>query len=96
MVIPPLAAEKIFQIGNFPITNSYINSTIVVALIFVVGLITRRLLRKNEQQRRAPKGFLIFSESLMDLLLSYMNKVPPARASQLNFCRSSGLCFSLF
>jgi len=93
MVIPPLAAEKIFQIGNFPITNSYINSTIVVALIFVVGLITRRLLRKNEQQRRAPKGFLNFIESLIELLLSYMDKVTHDRAKSIKFLPIVGTLF---
>jgi len=40
--IPPLAAESIFHIGSFPVTNSYINSTIALLLFLITGLVLRR------------------------------------------------------
>lgn len=46
LVLPPLAAEKMFEIGGFPITNAYINSTIAVGLFVVLAFLVNRGLKK--------------------------------------------------
>ena len=34
LLLPPLAAEKMFEVAGFPVTNSYINS--IIAVVFFV------------------------------------------------------------
>ncbi|OGE86178.1 MAG: ATP synthase F0 subunit A [Candidatus Doudnabacteria bacterium RIFCSPHIGHO2_02_FULL_46_11] len=91
MIIPPLAAESIFHLGNFAITNSYINSTIVVLIFLVVGFLVKRGFSK--QKDNAPRGFLNFVESLVELLLSYMDKVTHGRDKSIKFLPIVGTLF---
>lgn len=46
LTIPPLAAEKMFEIGGLPITNSYINSTITLVLFVIFGFLINRGVKK--------------------------------------------------
>ncbi len=93
MVIPPLAAEKIFEVGNFSITNSYINSSIVVFLLLVAGLVLRRIFKKTDTAKTAPTGFANFVESLVEVLLSYMDKVTHDRPKSAKFLPIVGSLF---
>ena len=57
-----LAAETLFHIGSFPVTNSFLTSVIVVALLLIVGLIV------GMNFRRLPAGFQHVFELAYDSL----------------------------
>ncbi len=54
LAIPPLAAEKIFEIYGLPITNSYINSTIAVVLFGVFAFLINRAVKKYYKSNFSP------------------------------------------
>jgi F-type H+-transporting ATPase subunit a len=74
VVLPPLAAETIFHIGSFAVTNSYINGVLttlaLVALAFVIQQITG-----TSSWRQAPQGVLNFFEWLFEQVLTFMDQV---------------------
>ncbi len=76
MAIPPLAAESIAHIGNWPITNSMINAWILAVAFFLFGLVVRG--------RRAlvPRGFQNGVEAITEFFLKTIEGVThdPERA----------------
>lgn len=91
MNLPPLAAEPIFHIGSFPVTNSYINS-----LLTVVGFVIFAWFIKRASSRYghgAPRGLLNFFESLLELLLRYFDSVTSNRKKTLRFLPLVGTLF---
>src|SRR3989338_1932370 len=64
-----VAAEPIFHIGSFPVTNSIITAWIVIFLFFVVGLIVRKKANVN------PKGFLHAIDWVIDFAFTEVEKV---------------------
>lgn len=85
--IPPIAAETIFHIKSFPVTNSYLNSTIVTALFVLLGLWLRK---KNREQ---PDKTQNFAEGVLDLSLSYMDQVTHSRKKSMKFLPIVGSLF---
>src|SRR3989344_678565 len=85
--IPPLAAETIFSIGSLPITNTYINSTIVLALFLVLGLAMRR--RSTE----IPDKVQNFAESVFELCFKYIDQVTKDRRKSIKFLPIVGTLF---
>lgn len=77
--LPPLIAESIFHIGNFPVTNAYINSCIAVVLFIVSGFILRN------KTALIPKGFQNFAESVLEFMLGYIDQVTKDRKKSLKF-----------
>ncbi len=69
LLLPPAAAESIFHIGSFPITNSMVNGWIAVVFFVCVAFFVKRGLKKN------PKGFQNVVESIVEFMLSEMQKV---------------------
>lgn len=87
MNLPPAAAEPIFHVGSFPITNALINSWIAV-LFFVIGAFV--LSRKKALM---PKGLQNFGEFVVDFLLTEVQKVTGDRARALKFLPIVGTIF---
>lgn len=87
LAIPPLAAEPIFNIGAFPVTNTYINSTITVVLFVIVGFLVKR------NVRMVPRGLQNFIESIMELLLGYFDQITGSRKNSLRFFPLVGSLF---
>lgn len=85
--LPPLTAETIFRVGPLPITNTYINSTIVLALFLVLGL----LLRKRSQL--VPDKIQNFAESIFEMCLVYVDQVTRDRKKSLKFLPLVGSLF---
>lgn len=85
--LPPLTAETIFTIGPLPITNTYINSTIVLVLFLVLGLV----LRKRSQQ--IPDKMQNFVESIFEMCLGYVDQVTRDRKKSLKFLPLVGSLF---
>ena len=87
LAIPPLAAESIFHIGSFPVTNTYINSTITVVFFFVVALLVRRNIRL------VPKGIQNFIEMCMEFLMGYFDQITGDRKKSIKFFPIVGTLF---
>ncbi len=85
--IPPLAAEQIFSIGSFPVFNTYINSTIVLVLFLIVGLALRK------RAAEIPDKIQNFAESVLDVILDYMDRVTRDRRKSLQFLPIVGTLF---
>ncbi|OGE83237.1 MAG: ATP synthase F0 subunit A [Candidatus Doudnabacteria bacterium RIFCSPLOWO2_01_FULL_44_21] len=77
--IPPLVAEPIFQIGHFPVTNAYINSSLAVVFFLVVGFILRR------KTAMIPRGLQNFAEAVLEFMLKYLDQVTRSRQKSLKF-----------
>ncbi len=77
LALPPLAAEPIFQIGQLPITNSYINSTLTMLGFIVFAFLVNRAVRKYKNA--SPRGLLNFFESLLEILYQYFDTVTQNR-----------------
>ncbi len=69
MIIPPAAAESVFSIGHFSITNSLINGWIAVIFFVVVALVLRK------RQNAIPKGIQNFAEATLEFMLTEIQKV---------------------
>lgn len=85
--IPPLAAETIFNVNGLPITNTFINSSIVLVLFLVLGLV----LRKKSQE--IPDKVQNFAESILEICFKYMDQVTHDRKKSVKFLPLVGALF---
>ncbi len=85
--LPPLAAEHVFSIGSLSITNTYITSCAAVVVFFVCGLLIRASVRD------VPRGIQNFFESLMELMLKYVDQVTRDRKVSLRYLPIVGSLF---
>ncbi|TAL51283.1 ATP synthase F0 subunit A [Patescibacteria group bacterium] len=69
LLIPPAAAEPLFHIGSFPITNAMINGWIAVFFFLVVAFVASR--RKG----LVPKGVHNLIEGTIEFMLTETQKV---------------------
>lgn len=69
----PLAAEPIFHVGNFPVTNSMINAWIATGFFVLVALVASR--RKS----LVPRGVHNVIEMVIETLLAQAEKVTGSR-----------------
>lgn len=74
LAMVPLAAEPIFHLGNFPITNSMLNAWIATAFFVLVAIVASR------RTSLAPKGVHNFIEAVIAGLLDQVEKVTENRA----------------
>lgn len=77
--LPPIVAEPIFHIGEFAVTNSYINSVIGVLFFIVIGLILRN------KKSIVPQGVQNFAEFILEFMLGYVDQVTKDRKKSLKF-----------
>jgi F-type H+-transporting ATPase subunit a len=82
-----VAAEPVFQIGGFTVTNSIVNAWIAIVVFLVVGLIVRR------GATLAPRGFLNAIDYLIEFLLNETEKVVGDRTRARKFFP---ICAALF
>jgi len=82
-----VAAEKIFEIAGFPITNSMINAWIGIVIFLIVGLIVRK------KASLAPRGFLNLIDFTIEALLAKAEEVVGDRERTRKFFP---ICASLF
>lgn len=66
-----LAAEPIFTIGNFVITNSMFTSVLVSGLLITFALIVNRSLKQTDK----PTGLQNFAEWVVESLYNFVNSV---------------------
>lgn len=69
MIIPPAAAEPIFHIGSFPITNAMVNGWIAVVFFVILAFVISR------RKALVPKGLQNVAEGLVEFMLAEIQKV---------------------
>lgn len=79
MSFAALAAEPLFHIGNFPVTNSLLNAWISVGIFCVVAFLV------SNGKSLAPRGIYNAIEAVMEGLLSEVQKVTGDRKRALAF-----------
>lgn len=93
LALPPLAAEPLFKIGSFPITNSYVNSTLAVLVFVVFAYFLNRGISKSHPAKKAPRGIVNFFESVLEFVLGYVDGVTKDRKKSLKFLPIVGTVF---
>lgn len=68
-VIPPAAAEPIFHVLGFPVTNTMINAWVAVAFFVVIALLLNRRITK------VPRGLQNIVEGITEFMLAEIQKV---------------------
>lgn len=74
-----LAAEKVFEIFGFPVTNSLLMSWVAVALLVILSFFATRKIRA------VPKGVQNFLETIMEFLLDLIDSVTHNRKQSIQF-----------
>jgi len=74
-----LYAEPVFTIGNFPVTNSLINSWLVILIIVILSLAIRSKIKL------IPKGIQNVFEMIFDSLADIIDSVTGSREKTLKF-----------
>ena len=69
MNLPPLAAEPLFHIGSFPVTNAYVNSTLALVILVIVAFLIKISLKD------VPGRLQSFVETMIETLLGYFDQV---------------------
>ena len=82
-----LYAEPIFKIGNFTVTNSLINSFLVIVIVACLGLALRKKIKM------VPRGLQNAAEMIIEGLLEMFDTVTHSRQKSLQF---APLILSLF
>ena len=85
VVLPPLAAEKIFEIGSMPITNTMINSTLALLAFVVFAILLNKQAKKTYSQGHAPKGIVNFFEAVLEFVIGYVDGVTKDRKKSMRF-----------
>ncbi len=93
LALPPLAAEQIFQIGSFPVTNTYINSTLTVIGFVIFAYLINRAARYYYSHSKAPAGILNFFEGALEFLYKYFDQVTGSRQKTIKFLPIVGTLF---
>ncbi|MEK7614846.1 MAG: F0F1 ATP synthase subunit A [Patescibacteria group bacterium] len=87
LALPPVAAEAVYHIGTFPITNSMINAWIAVVFFVIIGLLIRR------RTALIPKGFQNVAEGIVEFLLNEVEKVTGDKKKARQFLPIVGTIF---
>lgn len=85
--IPTLAAEKVFEIGGFPITNTMINASLATLIFLVLGIVVYR------QVSLRPRKTQNFIEYFLEKLLGYFDQVTGDHKKTLRFLPLVGSVF---
>ena len=83
--LPPLAAEQIFHIGSFPVTNAMINAVVATLLFAIFAFFLNLGIKKYYLTDKAPKGVLNFFESILEVFLEQIDNVTKDRKKTMQF-----------
>lgn len=83
----PIAAEPIYHIGSFAVTNAYVNSTLAtMAFVIFAFLFSRGI-------RQVPRRLQAAVEALLEFLLGYFDQVTGSREKSRQFLPLVGTLF---
>lgn len=91
LALPPLAAEPIFFISHFPVTNTYINSTLTMVGFVIFAFTISRAVKRY--MGKSPRGILNFFERILELLYQYFDTVTQSRKKTIQFLPLVGTLF---
>lgn len=74
-----LAAEPIFHIGTFPITNTLLVAWVIILFLFLVTFLVRRELRD------VPRGVQNVAEAAIEALLKFIDSITLNRKQSIKF-----------
>lgn len=74
-----LAAEPLFHLGTFPVTNTLLMAWVVIVVLVIVGLVVHKKLSA------IPRGVQNLVEALFDAALKLMDSVTSSRALSYKF-----------
>ena len=74
-----LAAEVLFKIGSFPVTNTLIMSVIIALFLVILTILVRKKLSNT------PKGLQNLIELLIEKMLNFMESVTQDRRQAIKF-----------
>lgn len=83
--LPPLAAEQIFHIGSFSITNAMFNGFLSLLIFAVFAFFLSLGIKKYYPSDKAPKGLVNFFESILEILLKQIDSVTHDRKKSTTF-----------
>lgn len=83
--LPPLAAEPIFHVGSFALTNTLINGLLATVLFAVFAVFLNFGIKKYYLTDKAPKGLVNFFESILEIFLAQIDNVTKDRKKTLKF-----------
>jgi F-type H+-transporting ATPase subunit a len=87
MALVPLAAEPIFHIANFPVTNTMLNAWLATAFFIIIAFVASR------RTSLVPKGVHNFFEAVISGLFDQAEKVTGSRSKAKLFFP---LCATIF
>ncbi|MFH1789451.1 MAG: FoF1 ATP synthase subunit a [bacterium] len=87
MHIPTLAPEILFQIKNFPITNTMVNAWLAILIFLILGIIITKTVKLK------PGKFQNGCEFFLEGLLGYFDQVTAERKRTLKFLPIVGTIF---
>ena len=87
MNIPTAAAEAIFHIGTFPVTNSLLNGWIAVVFFVIMASLI------SERKSLVPKGLQNVAEAIVEFILGEIQKVTGDAARARKFLPIVGTIF---
>lgn len=87
MVHVPIAAEVVFSIGSFPITNSLVNAVLALLIFCILGLVIRFTVKEK------PGRFQSFIEMILEGVLGFFDQVTHDRAKSKKFLPIAGTLF---
>ncbi len=93
--LPPLASEVVFHLGKLPVTNTMVNSFIALVLFAIFAYFINRGVKKYYSKDKAPSGVVNFFESILEVILGYVDNVTHDRKKTLKFLPIVGT-FCLF
>lgn len=91
--LPPLASEVVFHLGALPVTNTMVNSFIALVLFAIFAFFINRGVKKYYTKDQAPTGVVNFFESLLEVILGYIDNVTHDRKKTLKFLPIVGSLF---
>lgn len=83
----PLIAEPLFHIGSFPVTNAYVNSSLMMLALVGAGFWIKRCIKET------PGKLQNAAEWAIDSLLGYFDQVTGSRQKSLKFLPFVGSLF---
>lgn len=92
LALPPLAAEPIFYINTFPVTNTLINSTLTMIGFVIFAFFVNRAV-KYYSTTKAPRGILNLFERALEFLYQYFDTVTGDRKKTIQFLPLVGTLF---
>ncbi len=91
LALPPIAAEPIFYVSNFAVTNTIINSTLTMLGFVIFAFLISLAVKKYKT--KAPRGLLNFFETVLEALFGYFDTVTGDRKKTIKFLPLIGSLF---